>query len=168
MDENSKMPDIDNDKTDTPCHNLICLNTIWGLGLIDQPLYEAMKEQVPEKPDFAIEGSQPAIGGPAALLSWMIARELYTREQFESAARRYIPETVGKEQKETRDLQRMLILETVDSGFCEQVFQESMSAVKVNQWIRRLKILSPFIIAVPMLIFFFVVLPAIVRFLRFF
>ncbi|NRO97051.1 hypothetical protein GWC77_14085 [Paraburkholderia sp. NMBU_R16] len=130
-------------------HNLTCLNTLWTLELIDQPLYEEAKKRLGDRPDFAKEGQQPAIGGPAAALAWMIESNLLTRAQFEALAERYIREGVGREQNQKADLHRILIVEAVDSGFSDNVFRKEMSLKKARiyspymallkmQWVKRL------------------------------
>lgn len=140
-------------------HNLVCLNTLWTLALIDQPLLEQAKDQLGDRPDFAKDGQQPAIGGPAAALEWMIESNLLTRAQFEALAERYIREGVEREKNQKEDLQRILIVETVDSGFCDGVFRKEMS-------LKKARIYSPYISGVILFIAFFYLLPMLVRFLR--
>jgi len=145
--------------TEGVSHNLICLNTLWTLALIDQPLYEQAKNQLGDRPDFAKDGQQPAIGGPAAALEWMIESNLLTRAQFEALAECYIREGVEREKNQKEDLQRILIVETVDSGFCDGVFRKEMS-------LKKARIYSPYISGAILFIAFFYLLPMLVRFLR--
>jgi hypothetical protein len=56
-------------------------------------------------------------------------------------------------------LQRMLIVETVDSGFCDTVFRKEMS-------LKKARIYGPYISGAIMLVVLFYLLPMFVRFLR--
>ena len=113
-------------------HNLACLYTLWKLDFFDAPLYEQTKVSLPDSPDFEKDGEQTAIGGPAALLQWMIDEDLLGRAQFEALAERYVREGVGRKQNERDDLHRILIAMSVDSEFCERVFNAAMS--RKNMW----------------------------------
>ena len=144
-----------------PSHNVVCLNTLFTLDLIDQTLCEKAKNQIGDRPDFAKEGQQAAIGGPAAALTWMIESNLLTRTQFKALAERYIREGVEREQNQKSDLHRILIVEAVDPDFSDNVFQKEMSLKKASVY-------SPYISGFILLIVFFYLIPMLVRFLRHF
>jgi hypothetical protein len=83
---------------------------------------------LPDSPDFETPERVVAIGRPAAALAWLIDSGLLPRERFEAVARQCLHEFAQKPAKEARALQRLYILEAVDSDFynaaCEKADEE--------------------------------------------
>ena len=129
-------------------HNLACLNTLWMLGFFDDALYEQTKKVLPDAPDFEQEGEQTAIGGPGALLQWMIDKDLLGRAQFEALAARFVREGVERKRNEKDDLHRIVVAMAVDSEFCARVFNAAMSRKKARAY-------GPYVVAAVILILMF-------------
>lgn len=124
--------------TEQPSHNTISLNTLWGLRLIDDELYELAKERLPESPDFETPDRVPAVGGPAAAMVWLLDNGLLSRDGFEAIARATLEEFAQRPSKEARALQRLYILEAVDSDFynaaCTKADEDARQSSKRRNW----------------------------------
>ncbi|GLU34122.1 hypothetical protein WKR88_05355 [Trinickia caryophylli] len=124
--------------TAQPSHNAISLNTLWGLRLIDDELYESAKGRTPDSPDFETPDRVPAIGGPAAAMVWLLDSGLLSRDEFEAITRATLEEFAQRPSKEARALQRLHILEAVDSEFynaaCSNADEDMRRSNKRRNW----------------------------------